>query len=346
MNAPAADSAHGEIIMLGYITRRTIRLIPLLFLISVLVFIIIQLPPGDYVTLYIQHMKLLGMPTGLQEVKQLQELYGLNQPIYIQYLKWMENILLHGNLGFSFQWDKPVSQVIAEPMALTIVITLLTTIFTWMLAIPIGIYSAVRQYTFFDYLITFLGFVGLAIPGFLLALVVMYVAFAKFGINVGGLFSSQYALAPWSLNKVLDLFKHVWIAVVIQGVAGIGSLVRIMRGTMLDELNKQYVMTARAKGMSEFRLIMKYPVRIAVNPLVSTIGWLLPWFVSGGTLVAIVLSLPTAAPILYHALLMQDMYLAGSFVLITSVLTVFGTLISDILLALVDPRIRFGKSGE
>jgi peptide/nickel transport system permease protein len=332
--------------MLGYFVRRVIRLIPLLFLISVLVFVVIKLPPGDYVTIYIEHMKLVGMPINMQEADQLREMYGLDQPIYVQYLKWMSNILLHGNLGFSFQWDKPVSQVIAEPMALTVVITLLTTITTWVVAIPIGIYSAVRQYTFFDYVFTFLGFIGLAIPGFLLALVIMYTAFAKFGINVGGLFSSEYQLAPWSLYKVLDLFKHVWVAVLIQGVAGIGSLVRVMRGTMLDELNKQYVMTARAKGLSEFRLIMKYPVRIAVNPLVSTIGWLLPWLVSGGTLIAIVLNLPTAAPILYRALLMQDMYLAGSFVLITSVLTVIGTLISDILLALVDPRIRFGKSVE
>jgi peptide/nickel transport system permease protein len=332
--------------MLSYIIQRIIRLIPLLFLISVVVFVIIQLPPGDYLTEHINRLRASGNAVDQDEIERLKRLYALDRPMYMQYLKWISNILLYGDLGVSFQWNKPVNEVIAERMALTIAISVTTTFFVWGVAIPIGIYSAVRQYTFFDYFFTFLGFIGLAVPGFLLAMVIMYIAFAYFGVNVGGLFSPEYEIAPWSINKVIDMLQHIWVPVLVLGISGTAWLIRVMRGTMLDELGKQYVMTARAKGLSEFRLIMKYPVRIAINPLISTIGWLLPWFFSGGTLIDIVLNLPTAGPVLWRALMSQDMFLAGSFVLITSALTVIGTLLSDVLLAVVDPRIRFGKVGE
>jgi peptide/nickel transport system permease protein len=331
--------------MLSYIAQRVIRLIPLLFLISVVVFVIIQLPPGDYVTEYVNRLRASGTEVDEAQIQRLKNLYALDKPLYVQYLKWITNILLRGDFGLSFAWNKPVSEVIGERMALTVAISVTTTIFVWAVAIPIGVYSAVRQYTFFDYFFTFLGFIGLAVPAFLLAMLIMYIAFAKFGVNVGGLFSPEYQFAPWSLGKVVDMLKHIWVAVIVLGVSGTAWLIRVMRGTMLDELGKQYVITARAKGLSEFQVIMKYPFRIAINPFISTIGWLLPWFFSGGTIVDIVLNLPTAGPVLWKALMSQDMFLAGSFVLITSTLTVIGTLLSDILLAIVDPRIRFGKVG-
>jgi peptide/nickel transport system permease protein len=266
--------------------------------------------------------------------------YGLGEPVIIQYLKWMRGIA-QGNFGMSFYWNQPVSKLIWERLGLTFVLSLFTLLFTWIVGFAIGIYSAVKQYSLGDYIFTFLGFIGLAIPGFLLALILMYVSFKYLGFTAGGLFSSQFVEAPWNMAKALDMLRHIWIPVVILGASGAASLIRVMRANLLDELNKPYVVTARAKGLAEGQLLMEYPVRVALNPFVSTVGWSLPALVSGETIVAVVLGLPTSGPLLLNALLQQDMYLAGAFILLLSTLTVIGTLVSDILLAWLDPRIRY-----
>ncbi len=332
--------------MLAYISRRLLQLIPLLFLISLVAFAIIELPPGDYVTMRIVQLEQTGTYPDEGEIARLTEQYGLDKPLYYRYMLWMWNILRHGNLGRSFQWEQPVTEVIGERIALTMVISVLTLIFVWAVAIPIGIYAATHQYSIGDYVFTFFGFIGISVPGFLLALVIMYTAFAHFGISVTGLFSPEYADAPWDLGKVLDMLQRIWVPVVVIGLTGTAALIRVMRAMLLDELRKQYVITARAKGVPETRLLFKYPVRIAINPLISTIGWMLPFIVSGEALVSIVLNLPTVGPVLLRALLFQDMYLAGSLVMILSCLTVIGTLISDILLVSVDPRIRYKGVAE
>ena len=270
----------------------------------------------------------------------LRSRFGLDQPLIVQYWKWISNIVLHGDFGLSFEWQQPVGDLIWERMALTLLLTLSALLLTWGIALPVGVFSAVKKYSVADYIVTGLSFLGLAIPSFLLALVLMYVAAVEYGQNVGGLFSEEYLTAPWSINKVIDLLQHLWIPVVILAVSGTASLIRVMRANMLDELHKPYVTTARAKGLSEFTLLVKYPLRLALNPFISTIAWLLPNLVSGSIIVAIVLSLPTAGPLLLQSLMSQDMYLAGAFILLICALTVLGSLVSDILLALVDPRIR------
>jgi peptide/nickel transport system permease protein len=328
--------------MVQYIVRRVLLAIPLLFVISLISYMVIELPPGDYLVQYVASFEnATGQRLTQDEIAQLRALYGLDRPIYARYLRWIWNFV-QGNLGRSFQYNRPVSELLAERIPLTIAITLVAMVFSWAVAIPIGIFSAVRQYSVFDYIFTTFGFIGLATPSFLLALVVMWVAFSQFGFSASGLFSSEFIDAPWSWARVLDLLKHLPIPAVIIGIGGTAWLIRIMRGNLLDELRKPYVTTARAKGLSETRLLTKYPVRIAINPLISTIGWTLPQLFSGSTLVAIVLNLQTVGPVLFHALLSQDMYVAGSILLILSALTVIGTLISDILLAWVDPRIRLG----
>jgi len=327
--------------MVEYIIRRVIVLIPLLFIISIIAFILIQLPPGDFLTLYIMQLKVSGIDIEEYEIIQLRKLYALDKPIYVQYFKWIGNILLHGDFGRSFRWRKPVSEIIGERIVLTMIVSIFTIIFTWIMAVPIGIYSATHQYSSFDYFFTFWGFIGLATPNFLLALVILWIAFAYLGVNAIGLFSPEFINASWSLAKVVNMLKHIWVPILIIGTAGTAGLIRVMRGTLLDELRKQYVITARSKGLPERRLLFKYPVRVAINPLISTIGWMLPAIISGETLVSIVLNIPTSGPLLLGALMSQDMYLAGSFVLILSLLTVIGTLISDILLAWLDPRIRY-----
>jgi peptide/nickel transport system permease protein len=258
----------------------------------------------------------------------------------VQYWKWITNIVLYGDFGLSFEWQQPVSELIWERMSLTLVLTFSTLLLTWGIALPIGVFSAVKKYSIGDYVVTFFSFLGLAVPSFLLALVLMYFAAVEFGQSVGGLFSEQYQNAPWNFDKFIDFLQHLWIPVVILGVSGTASLIRVMRANMLDELNRPYVTTARAKGLSEFTLLVKYPMRLALNPFISTIAWLLPNLVSGSIIVAIVMSLPTAGPLLLQSLMSQDMYLAGAFILLICALTVVGSLISDILLALVDPRIR------
>ena len=327
--------------MFDYIIRRTLQIIPLIVIISVLSFAIIELPPGDFVTMRIIELEQTGTRVDENEIARLTEQYGLDKSLVERYALWTWNIISRGHLGRSFQWEQPVTQVIGERIALTMTISLLTLVFIWVVAIPIGIYAATHQYSLGDYVFTFFGFIGISVPGFLLALVVMYLAFTQLGVSVTGLFSPEFADAPWSFAKLMDMLPRLWVPIIVIGLTGTASLIRVMRSMMLDELRKQYVVTARAKGVAERTLLFKYPVRIAINPLISTIGWLLPFIVSGEALVSIVLNLPTTGPVLLRALLFQDMYLAGSLVMILSVLTVVGTLMSDLLLAWVDPRIRY-----
>jgi peptide/nickel transport system permease protein len=327
--------------MLGYIVKRLIYMIPTLIGMSLISFLIIQLPPGDYLTSMIATMSDSGQAVDPATIERLKEVYGFDDPFYIQYLKWISGIVLRGDFGWSFEWNQPVSGLIWDRMGSTLVISLLSLIFVWVVALPIGIYSAVRRHSVGDHVFTFLGFIGLAVPNFILALVLMYVAYRYFGQSVGGLNSPEFAEAPWSVAKALDFLAHLWIPIVIIGASGTAALIRILRANLTDELHKPYVVTARAKGLPEYKVILKYPVRIALNPFVSAIGWVLPHLVSGVTIIAIVLNLPTAGPLLFRALVSQDMYLAGSFILLLSALTLIGMLLSDLLLALLDPRIRF-----
>ncbi len=326
--------------MLVFIVKRLLWMLPFLAAISFLSFVLIQLPPGDYVTTYIATLAASNEVIDQNTAADLRNRFGLDQPMAVQYWKWISNIIFHGDFGLSFEWQQPVGDLIWERMALTLLLTLSALLVTWGVALPVGVFSAVKKYTVGDYVVTFLSFLGLAVPSFLLALVLMYIAAVEFGQSVGGLFSEQYLTAPWSVDKVVDLMQHLWIPVVILAVSGTASLIRVMRANMLDELHKPYVTTARAKGLSEFTLLVKYPMRLALNPFISTISWLLPNLISGSIIVAIVLSLPTAGPLLLQSLMSQDMYLAGAFILLICALTVFGSLVSDILLAMVDPRIR------
>jgi len=326
--------------VLSYVLRRLVYTMILLLALSVVSFVIIQLPPGDYLTTVIQNLKQQGTDVSERELAALKSYYGLDQPLAVQYLKWMGK-LLRGDLGQSFHWKKPVKELIAERLPLTVVVSFCTLIFTYLMAVPIGIYSATHQYSFPDYVVGVVGFAGLATPNFLLALVLMFIFYKYLGLSPGGLFSPEYVSAAWSLGRVWDMIKHLPIPIIVIGTAGTAGLIRVMRATLLDELRKQYVVTARAKGVSEGRLLFKYPVRVAVNPIVSTIGWTLPAIVSGGTITAIVLNLPTTGPLLFSALISQDMHLAGAIIMLLSFLTIIGTFISDVLLVVVDPRIRY-----
>ena len=325
--------------MLAYIGRRALLAVFTVWAISVLSFAIIQLPPGDYVSSYIAQMASMGSMVTDEEAQNLRIQYGLGQPIYIQYLKWMRLVVV-GDFGFSMEWRRPVTEVIGDRLWLTVVVSVAALILTWALALPIGIYSAVRQYSVGDYVATFIGFIGLAVPNFLLALVILYFGFTLFNANVGGLFSPEFQDAPWSAERAWDLVKHLPVPALILGLAGTAQQIRIMRANLLDELRRPYVVTARSKGLTEARVILKYPVRVALNPFASTIGYTLPYIVSGSIIVSLVLSLPTVGPLLLRALISQDMFLAGTIVLLLGVMTVIGTLISDILLVWVDPRIR------
>jgi peptide/nickel transport system permease protein len=329
--------------MLQYVLRRIVYMIPTLIVISMISFAIIQLPPGDYLTSLVVAKRAAGEIVDEAQLAAMEVRYGLSQPVYVQYWKWITGIILRGDFGQSFEWNQPVSVLMWGRMALTFVISLATLLFTWVVAFPIGVFSAMRQYSVGDYVVSFLGYIGLATPSFLLALILMFVAFKYLNQSVGGLFSPEYQDAPWTWGKVVDLLNHLWIPVIIIGLSGTAGLIRIMRANLLDELHKPYVVTARAKGMTEASLTLKYPVRVALNPFVSTLGWTLPALVSGATIISIVLNLPTTGPLLLKALMSQDMYLAGSFIMLLSVLTVIGTLISDILLGWLDPRIRLTK---
>ena len=325
--------------MLQYIIKRLLILPFLLFIFSIIAFILIQAPPGDFLTSYIAELATSGSSIERAQIDALRALYGLDQPLYIQYFKWIGR-LLTGDLGFSLDWQKPISELIGERLALTLALGVGTFIFTWLVAIPIGILSATRQYSFFDYFFTVFNYIGVATPTFMTALVLMWIAFKYYGLSVTGLFSPEYIDAVWSWDRTVDLLKHLWLPVVILGLDGTARLARVMRANLLDELRNPYMEMARAKGMSEWSLVMKYPVRLALNPLVSTIGWYLPLIFSGSVIVATVMNLPTIGPMLLRALISQDMFLAGTIILIYMILAIIGTLISDILLAWLDPRIR------
>lgn len=327
--------------MLRFIIKRLLYMIPTLIGMSMIAFLIIQLPPGDYVTSMIASMSDSGQNVDPAQIEALRRSYGFDDPIWMQYFKWITGILTRGDFGYSFEWNRPVAELIWERMGSTLAISIASLLFVWAVSLPIGIYSAVRRHSVGDYAFTLLGFLGLAIPNFILALSLMYVSYKFFGQSVGGLFSPQYVEAPWSWDKFVDLLAHLWIPVIVIGTSGTAALIRILRANLTDELNKPYVITAKAKGLPGYKVVLKYPVRIALNPFVSAIGWVLPDLISGVTITAIVLNLPTAGPLLLRALISQDMYLAGSFILLMGVLTLIGMLVSDLLLALLDPRIRF-----
>ena len=329
--------------MQSYIIRRLLYMLLIMFLASIISFIVIQLPPGDFLDTYIMLLETDGELLGYQQILNLRQQYDfLDKPMYLQYFNWIWK-LLHGDFGMSFEWNRPVSQLLRERLPATLMISICSLIFTYLLAIPIGIYSATHQYTIGDYSVTVIGFIGLAIPNFMLALILMFLSFRYFGLSIGGLFSPEYAEASWSLGKFIDLLTHLPIPIIVVGTAGTAGIIRVMRASLLDEMPKQYVVTARAKGLSETTLLFKYPVRLAVNPIISSVAWMLPAIISGQTITAIVLDLPTTGPLLLEALTSQDMFLAGSTVMLLTFLTVLGTFISDILLVIIDPRIRFEK---
>jgi peptide/nickel transport system permease protein len=327
--------------MRRFIQKRFIYMIFTVWVITLISFIVIQLPPGDYVSNLVSRMTAQGAGEVPEEViAQLRAQYGLDQPVYVQYFKWIRNVIFQGNFGYSFTFQRDAGEIIAQRLPMSMAISLGSVLFIWVVALPVGVYSAVNKYTIGDHIATFFGFIGLAVPNFLMALLLMYISYRYYGRALLGLFSAEYANAPWSVEKFIDLLKHLWIPIIILGTAGTAGLIRTMRANLLDELNKPYVDTARAKGVSERRLLWKYPVRHALNPFISTIGWVLPGLVAGEVIVSIVLNLPTSGPILFNALLAQDMYVASGFILVLSTLTVIGTFLSDLALAWLDPRIR------
>jgi peptide/nickel transport system permease protein len=325
--------------MLRFIVQRLLILPILLVLFSMIVFWLVQAPRGDFLTSYVANLASGGSSIQEEQVEALRHQFGLDQPMYIRYLYWMRG-LLKGDLGYSLEYQRPNSELIGERLVLTVLLALFAFVITWIVAVPAGIYSATHKNSLLDYAFALLNYVGVATPNFMLALILMWVAFSSFGLSVTGLFSPAYEQAPWSLGRLIDLLKHIWVPGLVLGIAGTARLMRVMRANLLDELNKPYVVTARAKGMSEWALVIKYPVRLAINPLVSTIGWMLPQLFSGSLIVATVMNLPNIGPLLLRALTQRDMYLSGSILLIYCLLTIIGTLVSDILLALVDPRIR------
>jgi peptide/nickel transport system permease protein len=328
--------------MLAYITRRLVLALITVWAITVVTFIILQLPPGDFVDAYVAQASAMGSSISQAEAEAMRQAYGLDQPIWVQYIRWV-SLIAQGQFGLSFEYGRPVAEVIGDRLWLTILLSAGAILVTWGLALPIGIYSAVRQYSVGDYAFTLVGFIGLAVPNFLLALIVMYFGFRLFNLNVGGLFSAEYQVAPWSWAKVLDLAAHLPVPMLILSLAGTAQLIRIMRANLLDELRRPYVVTARARGLSERRVILKYPVRAALNPFASTIGYLLPFVVSGSVIISVVMSLPTIGPLLLRSLISQDMLLGSTIILLLGLLTVVGTLLSDLLLMWIDPRIRLGR---
>jgi peptide/nickel transport system permease protein len=329
--------------MLRYFLQRLLLIPVLLFLFSVMVFALVQAPPGDYLTSYIATLSASGSSLDDAEIKALEQQFGLDQPVHIQYLRWIQS-LLRGKLGLSLEYQRPNIELISERLGLTLVLALSAFVFTWIVAIPLGIYSATHRNTLLDYLTTVLNYIGVATPNFMLALILMWWAYSQFGLSITGLFSREFEQAPWSFAKFVDLLKHIWVPMIVIGIAGTARLTRVMRANLLDELNKPYMISGRARGLSEWQLVMKYPVRMAINPLASTIGWYLPELFSGSLIVATVMNLQNIGPLLLRSLINQDMYLAGSILLIYCFLAIVGTLISDLLLAWLDPRIRMEKS--
>jgi len=331
--------------MFRYFVQRLLVMIPTLIVISIAIFVIIQAPPGDWIETYIAQLKAQGEAVDPAKIEFLRQTYGLDLPFYLQYLKWAGG-LLQGNLGFSFEHQMPVSEVVGDRLSLTVVVSLASILFVWVVSFPIAVYSAVRQYSIGDYLFTFLGYIGLATPSFLLALILLYFAKEYFDLSIGGLMDPQYMGASWSWDKFQSILSHLWIPVLVIGLPGTAGMIRRLRANLLDELNKQYVTTGRAKGLPPGRLLIKYPLRISLNPFIADIGSLLPELISGSVIVSVMMSLPLTGPMLLDALRSQDMYLAGSFLMFMAFLTVVGVFISDILLALLDPRIRLGAGAS
>mgnify|MGYP001183895291 FL=1 len=325
--------------MIGFIVNRLILALITIWVVTVISFALIQLPPGDYITSYVAQLMTQGEVVSDLEAKALRQQYGLGDPFVIQYYKWLEKAAV-GNYGISMEYQRPVTEVIGDRLFLTAILALAAAVFTYAIAVPIGVISAVKQYSITDYVATFLGFLGLAVPNFLLALALLYFGFVLFDANIGGLFSPEYASAPYSIGKIIDLLAHLWMPALVLSIAGTAQVIRVLRANMLDELRRPYVVTARAKGLGEWKVILKYPLRVALNPVISTLGYLLPTLVSGSIIVSIVMSLPTLGPLLLRALIAQDMFLSGTIVLMIGIMTVIGTFISDLLLAWVDPRIR------
>ena len=330
--------------MIGYILHRLLIMIPTLVIISALVFFIIELPPGDYLESYIAELVSAGESVDQEHIEYLREEYGFDRPLIERYFQWAGGMLV-GDFGYSFEYQLPVSEVVGDKLFLTMLVSFVTIIFTWIVAFPIGIYSATHQYSWSDYGLTFLGLIGLATPNFLLALVLLYLANVHFGTSIGGLMDPEFQNAPMSWAKFWSVLEHLWIPVIVIGTAGTAGMIRRLRANLLDELQKQYVTTAKAKGLHPFKALMKYPLRMSLNFFISDIGSYLPAIISGAEIVAIVLSLETTGPLLLAALQSQDMYLAGSFLMFLAMLTVIGVLISDIALAFLDPRIRL-QGGE
>lgn len=329
--------------MVRLIWRRMLLMVPMLVLISFMSFVIIQLPPGDYVDTYARNLETQGGSVSSDQLEALRAQYGLDQPMVVQYLIWMKNIVLHWDFGTSFAYDQPVAEILSERVPRTILISLVSIGLTWMIAIPVALYSAVKKYSVGDYIVTLLSFFGLAVPGFLIALVLMLGVYDRTGFLIAGLFSPPYRDEPWSLARAVDLLRNIWLPLLVLTISGVAGIVRVLRASLLDELGKQYVTTARAKGLTEAQILRRYPLRLALNPLLSTIGWLLPATVGGEIVVSKVLNLPTTGPVLLDSILSQDMYLTGAIVLLLSALTIIGTVLSDIALAAADPRIRYEK---
>jgi peptide/nickel transport system permease protein len=325
--------------MLSYLVRRILIMIPTLIAISIVIFTIINLPPGDYFSTYIAELQSSGEAADLAKINFLKAQYGFDRPLWEQYIFWASG-LLHGDMGYSFAYNLPVNEVVGDRLLMTFIVSFTTILFTYTVAFPIGVYSATHQYSWTDHVLTLFGFLGLATPSFLLALVLLYLANVYFGISIGGLMDPKYINQPWSLDKALSVAAHLWIPVIVIGTAGTASMIRRLRANLLDELQKQYVVTARAKGLHPLKLLFKYPLRMALNPFISDIGSLLPHVISGAAIVSVVMSLPTTGPMLLEALRSQDMYLAGSFLMFMAFLTVIGVFISDLALAVLDPRIR------
>lgn len=328
--------------MIAFIVRRFLLGVFTLWVISIIAFLAVTLPPGDFVDDYIANLvgeAGQGTPAADLLEEQLRVEYGLDQPVFYQYLKWMSKVV-RGDFSVSVEFNRPVREVIWDKLPLTMIVAGTTILFTWTMAIPLGIYAAVRHRTIEDYSLTFIGFIGLAVPDFLLALAFLWIGWFYFDLSIGGLFTDEYIVAPWSIGKVVDMLAHLWIPVIVLGTAGTAALLRIMRANLLDELRKPYVVTARAKGLKEWRVIIKYPVRVALNPIVSTVGYLLPALISGSIIVSVILALPLIGPLLLRALLAEDLFMASSILLVLGALTIIGTFLSDILLVFVDPRIR------
>ncbi|MDY0871753.1 ABC transporter permease [Dongia rigui] len=342
--------------MLRYLIQRVLVMVPTLLVISMLVFAIIQAPPGDFLETMMAEMQSRGENMDQDKMDFLRKTYGLDEPTYVQYVHWMfgrwegfehkSGGLLFGDLGYSFEHNLPVSEVVGDRLMLTVVVSLASILFVWIVSFPIAVYSATHQYSIFDYVFTFLGYIGLATPSFLIALVLLYFANIYFGTSIGGMMDAAYVGQPWSLAKVMSVLEHMWIAVLVIGLPGTAGMIRRLRANLLDELNKQYVTTGRAKGLPPLKLLLRYPLRISLNPFIADIGSLLPELISGSVIVSVVMSLPITGPMLLSALRSQDMYLAGSFLMFMAFLTVIGIFVSDVLLALLDPRIRLGAGAE